>query len=42
VRGTVDVLIATRCLTDGLRLLHSDRDFDGFERLGLQVVACGA
>ena len=43
VRGTVDVLIATRCLVDGLRLLHSDRDFDGFERhLGLQVVACGA
>ncbi|HCZ49083.1 MAG TPA: VapC toxin family PIN domain ribonuclease, partial [Gammaproteobacteria bacterium] len=39
VRGTVDVLIATRCLVDGLRLLHSDRDFDGFERhLGLQVV----
>jgi hypothetical protein len=43
VRGTVDVLIATRCLADGLRLLHSDRDFDGFERhLGLQVVNCGA
>jgi predicted nucleic acid-binding protein len=42
VRGTVDVLIATRCVTDGLRLLHSDRDFDGFERLGLQVVICGA
>jgi predicted nucleic acid-binding protein len=43
VRGTVDVLIATRCLADGLRLLHGDRDFDGFERhLGLQVVTCGA
>ncbi len=43
VRGTIDVIIATRCLTDGLRLLHSDRDFDGFEaHLGLQVVACGA
>jgi hypothetical protein len=43
IRGTVDVLIATRCLADGLRLLHSDRDFDGFERhLGLQVVTCGA
>ncbi len=43
VRGAVDVLIATRCLADGLRLLHSDRDFDGFERcLGLQVVTCGA
>jgi predicted nucleic acid-binding protein len=43
VRGTVDVLIATRCLADGLRLLHSDRDFDPFERhLGLRVVACEA
>lgn len=43
VRGTVDVIIATRCLVDGLRLLHSDRDFDGFaQHLGLQVVACGA
>ena len=41
VRGTVDVLIATRCLTDGLRLLHSDRDFDAFElHLGLRVVTC--
>ena len=43
VRGTVDVIIATRCLVDGFRLLHSDRDFDGFEQhLGLQVVAWGA
>lgn len=43
VRGTVDVLIATRCLANGLRLLHSDRDFDAFEQhLGLRVVACGA
>ena len=41
VRGTVDVLIATRCLADGLHLLHSDRDFDAFElHLGLRVVAC--
>lgn len=41
VRGTVDVLIATRCLVDGLRLLHSDRDFEVFERhLGLQTVDC--
>lgn len=41
VRGTVDVLIATRCLADGLRLLHGDRDFDAFERhLGLRVVHC--
>jgi len=43
VRGTVDVLIATRCLADGLRLLHSDRDFDSFEQhLGLRVVNCEA
>lgn len=43
VRGTVDVLIATRCLASGLRLLHSDRDFDVFEKhLGLRVVNCSA
>ena len=43
VRGTVDVLIATRCIANGLRLLHSDHDFDAFERhLGLRVVACDA
>ena len=41
VRGTVDMIIATRCLVDGFRLLHSDRDFDGFEtHLGLRVVDC--
>ena len=43
VRGTVDVIIATRCLSEGFRLLHSDRDFDAFEEhLGLQVVDCAA
>ena len=43
VRGTVDVLIATRCLSDGLRLLHCDRDFDAFEQhLGLRIVDCEA
>lgn len=43
VRGTLDVLIATRCITDGLRLLHSDRDFDTFSKhLGLRVVHCEA
>lgn len=42
VRGAVDVIIATRCIADGLHLLHSDRDFDAFEaHLGLQVVSCG-
>jgi len=41
VRGTVDVIIATRCLVNGFRLLHSGRDFDGFEAyLGLRVVNC--
>lgn len=41
IRGTVDVIIATRCISDGLRLLHSDRDFDAFEaHLALQVVNC--
>lgn len=40
-RGTVDVLIATGCLVKGYRLLHSDRDFDGFvDHLGLRVVNC--
>lgn len=39
VRKTIDCLIATRCILDGHRLLHSDRDFDPFERyLGLRVV----
>ena len=43
VRGTIDVIIATRCLWDGAHLLHSDRDFDAFEaHLGLMVVNCGA
>lgn len=43
VRGTIDVLIATRCITSGLRLLHSDRDFDAIEKhLGLRVVSCEA
>jgi predicted nucleic acid-binding protein len=41
VRGTVDILIATRCIADGLRLLHGDRDFRAFEtHLGLRTVAC--
>ena len=43
VRGTIDVIIATRCLLDGVRLLHSDRDFDAFEaHLGLRTVDCEA
>ena len=39
VRGIIDTLIATRCIVDGVRLLHADRDYLPFERhLGLQVV----
>lgn len=43
VRKTIDTVIATRCIFDGLELLHSDHDFDPFERhLGLRCVACEA
>ncbi len=36
VRKTIDTLIATRCIVDGIPLLYSDRDFDPFvEHLGL-------
>jgi predicted nucleic acid-binding protein len=36
VRKTIDTLIATRCIEEGLPLLYSDRDFDPFvEHLGL-------
>jgi len=38
VRKTIDTLIATRCIKNGLVLLHNDKDFDPFEdHLGLQV-----
>jgi predicted nucleic acid-binding protein len=38
VRKTVDVLIGTFCIVNGLPLLHSDRDFDALEEhLGLVV-----
>ena len=41
IRGTVDAIIATRCISEDCPLLHSDRDFDGFEQhLGLRVVRC--
>lgn len=37
VRKTIDTLIATRCILDGIPLLYSDCDFDPFvEHLGLQ------
>ena len=39
VRKTIDCLIATFCLDAGHALIHSDHDFDPFERhLGLRVV----
>ncbi len=39
VRKTIDTVIATRCIEDGLDLLYSDRDFDPFvEHLGLRPV----
>jgi len=38
IRKTIDTLIATRCIEDGLTLLHADRDFHPFtEHLGLKV-----
>lgn len=43
VRGTIDVILATRCIVSGHRLLHSDRDFDAFEKhLGLKCVGSDA
>lgn len=40
VRGTIDAIIATFCIAGGHALLHSDRDFDPFERhLALRVVS---
>ena len=32
VRKTIDTVIATRCIMDGLELLHSDRDFYPVEK----------
>ena len=39
IRKTIDTLIATRCIEDGLSLLHCDRDFEPFtEHLGLESI----
>lgn len=39
VRKTIDVLIGTFCIENGIWLLHNDRDFDPMEEhLGLKVV----
>jgi hypothetical protein len=41
-RKTIDTVIATRCIVDGLALLYSDRDFDPFvEHLGLRSALAG-
>jgi predicted nucleic acid-binding protein len=38
IRKTIDTLIATRCIEDGLTLLHADKDFMPFsEHLGLKT-----
>jgi predicted nucleic acid-binding protein len=38
VRGTIDVIIATWCLSAGARIIHNDRDLRVMEALlGLQV-----
>lgn len=39
VRKTIDTIIATRCIESRYDLLHNDRDFDPFVKLGLRVVA---
>ena len=37
IRQTIDTIIATRCIVDGLSLLYRDKDFDPFVRyLGLR------
>jgi predicted nucleic acid-binding protein len=39
IRSSVDLIVASFCLAHGHILLHSDRDFDAFERhLGLKVL----
>ena len=40
VRKTIDVIIGTYCILEGLPLLHDDRDFDPMvSHLSLQVLA---
>ncbi len=39
VRKTIDVIIGTFCMLQGMPLLHADRDFDPMEQhLGLRVL----
>src|SRR5262245_9385942 len=38
IRGTIDVVIATWCIENGVPLLHNDRDFASMEKaLGLKA-----
>lgn len=37
IRSSIDLIVGTYCLVHGHALLHRDRDFDHFERLGLLV-----
>ena len=40
VRKTIDVIIATYCILEGLPLLHDDRDFDSMvSHLSLKIVS---
>lgn len=40
VRGTINVVLATRCIVSGHQLFHSGHDFDSFEQhLGLRCVS---
>jgi predicted nucleic acid-binding protein len=42
VRKTIDTVIATHCMENGLPLLYADRDFDPFvEHLGLRSALAG-
>lgn len=39
IRSTIDCLLATYCILNGIELLHRDKDFDPFEEhFGLRVV----
>ena len=43
VRKTIDAIIATYCIENGLPLLHSDKDFEPFrEHLGLKDSLAGS
>ena len=40
IRKTIDIVIATFCISGNLPLLHDDKDFEPMEKhLGLKVVA---